>query len=1078
MRRAIEWATRNGAGVNFLLAIVLIGGFLSFFGMRRETFPEFQLDVILVSVPYPGATPDEVESGICQKIEEAVQSISGIKKLTSICRESGGYTLAQLESSVKDPQRTLSEIRSAVDRVSVFFPERSEKSTVEQIVFRLPAIRVAAIGPNDRSTESESRLRTFVEGIRERLLELPSVSQARILNAKSYQIDVEIEEESLRKYGLTLAQIAQLIRRENMELPSGQLKTDGQEILLRGKNKRNLGEEIAKIPLISEANGIVLQVGDIGTVRDEFEDVAAINEINGQPAMVISIDRTSSEDLLNISDEVKAFVENAKIPDGYGLKIWGDESVDVRDRIRMLRSNGLQGGLWVFLLLAIFLNLRLAFWVALGIPVSLFGAGAVLLYMGDTLNMLTMFAFLMAVGIVVDDGIVIGENIFEHRRLGKTSLQASIDGVCEVLPSVTSSVATTIIAFLPLFYVSGVMGKFIAVMPLAIISMLLISLAEVTFALPGHLAHEKREPRTVLQRIGHAFSQALVPLENFFERISVVTNAALDRFGERLYLPCLKFCFRYPAMPAAATIFLVLMAYGLIRSGKVPFEFFPDVDGRMLIGQIIYPDGTPLSITKEAAHRMESAARRVSERIAAKELEDGTSLTPPPESPNSPRGPVIMTYLQVGSAAQGDPVAGDRINGSHVAQVQVELHEATVRNVTSKEILSMWREEAGEFAGTERVSYQSADIGPGGRPLEFKILAPREDVAALEAAVEESKTALRSFAGVYDISDDSNPGKFEFNFRIKESAQSLKLSNADLSETVRNAFYGAEAMRLQRGRHEVKLMVRYPLDKRKSIADLDELRVRGPDGIERPLNELAEITPSRGYSEINRMDQLRSITISAEIDTAQGNAELVASKLRETLIPELLAKYPTLRFRWEGQQQETGESFNSLAIGFGIAIMSMYMLLVFEFNSYLQPLIILAIIPFSIVAAIFGHALMHLPLTLFSMFGLVTLAGVVVNDSIVLVDYINQCLEKKMPVREALLAAGSRRLRAVFLTSVTTVAGLSPMLLEKSFQAQVLIPMATSLVFGLIGATALILLMVPLLYYLYVVLATELKWEE
>ncbi len=1075
MRRAIEWAVRNGAGVNILVLIVLVGGLVSFFAMRRETFPEFQLDVILVTVPYPGATPDEVESGICQKIEEAIQSLSGIKKLTSICREGSGFTLAQLETSVKDPQRLLSEIRSAVDRVSIFFPERSEKSTVEQVVFRLPAIRVAIMGPDDRSAESEARLRTYVEQVRERLLELPSVSQATILNAKAYQIDVEVDEDTLRKYGLTLAQIAQIVRRENMELPSGQLKTDGQEILLRGKNKSEIGEGIARLPLITESNGAVLRIGDIGNVRDEFDDITAISEINGRPALVVSIERTSAEDLLSISDEVNMFVKNADVPDGYALKTWGDESVDVRDRIRMLRSNGLQGGIIVFLLLAMFLNLRLAFWVAMGIPISVFGAGAVLLYMGDTLNMLTMFAFLMAVGIVVDDGIVIGENIFEHRRMGKTHVEASIDGVCEVLPSVFSSVATTIIAFVPLFYVSGVMGKFIAVMPAAIIAMLLISLAEATFALPGHLSHAARVPRTVYEKILHGGSLVISPFEAFFERISVFMNAGLDRFGIAFYLPLLKFCFRYPAMPIAAAILVVSIAVGMVRSGRVAFEFFPDLDGRTLIGQIIYPDGTPVSVTVESARRMEAAARRISERIAAQEESAGTSKTPSPDSPNSPRGPIKMTYLQVGTAAQGDPAGGDKINGSHVAQIQLELHEATVRNVTSAELINLWREEASEFVGAERVTYQAANMGPGGRPLEFKILAPREDVVALEAAVEASKEALRTFAGVYDISDDSNPGKFEFNFKIKERAQSLKLTNADLSETVRNAYYGAEAMRLQRGRHEVKLMVRYPMDKRRSLSELDELQVRGPDGVERPLNELAEITPSRGYSEINRLDQLRSITVSADIDTAQGNAALVAGKLQETLVPELLAKYPSLRFRWEGQQQETGESFFSLVIGFSIAMMSMYMLLVFEFNSYLQPLIILAIIPFSIVAAIFGHAFMHLPLTLFSMFGMVTLAGVVVNDSIVLVDFINQCIGKGMPIREALLTAGSRRMRAVFLTSVTTVAGLLPMLLEKSFQAQVLIPMATSLAFGLIGSTTLVLLMVPLLYRLYAAVATELK---
>jgi len=1067
MKKVIQWAVNNIAGVNVLVVSILLIGFFSFFAMRRETFPEFQLDVVLISVPYPGATPDEVESGICQKIEEAIQPLSGIKKITSICRESGGFTLAQLDSNATDPQRILSEIRSAVDRVSVFFPERSEKSTVEQVTFRLPAIRIAIVGPENRTLTSELQLRAYTENIRERLLELPSVSQAQIANAKPYQIDVEIDEDTLRKYGMTLSQIANTLRRENIELPSGQLKSDGQEILLRGKNKRDVGEQIATLPVITQRNGVVLTVGDIGTVRDDFDDVTAISEINGRPAMVITIERTSDEDLLNISDQVQNFIKNAEVPPGYSVRAWGDESLDVRDRIRMLRENGLQGGIIVFLLLAIFLNLRLAFWVAMGIPISLTGAGIYLLYTGETLNMLTMFAFLMAVGIVVDDGIVVGENIFQHRLRGKSNLQAAIDGATEVLPSVFSSIATTIIAFMPLFFVSGVMGKFIAVMPVAIIAMLLVSLFESAIALPGHLSHDEKPPKTALQRLKYYASQSLKPIERFFEAIGRPCNAALDWFGERFYSPILALSLKYPALPVAAGLLVVLIAGGMVRSGIVPFEFFPSLDGKTIIGQVVYPDGTPVTITSEATRRMEAAMRTVSERIYDEESIKGTNKTPKPEDPSAPNGPVVLTFLQVGSAAQGDPAAGDRISGSHVGQVQVEIHEATLRNVTSDDLINQWREEAGIFPGAERVTFQAANIGPGGKPLEFKILAPRQDVAALEAGVEAAKEALSNFSGVYDVRDDSAPGKIEFQFSIKERAKSLGITVADLSETVRNAYYGAEVMRLQRGRHEVKLMVRYPLEQRRSLADFKDLKVRGPDGIERPITELADIATPRGYSEINRLDQLRSITVSAEIDTAQGNAALVAGKLKESLVPELLAKYPTLRFRWEGQQQETAESFFSLVTGFSIAMLAMYLLLVFEFTSYLQPLIILAIVPFGVVGAIFGHAFMGLSLTLFSIFGMVALAGVVVNDSIVMVDFINQRIRRGIPVNEALMTAGSSRLRAVFLTSVTTVAGLFPMLIEKSFQAQALIPMATSLAFGIMASTCLVLLIVPFLYKMY-----------
>lgn len=1070
MKQIIDWSVKNLTGVNVLLVILVVAGLFSFLSMRRETFPEFQLDVILVSVPYPGATPDEVESGICQKVEESINAISGIKRITSICREGGGYTLAELETGA-DAQRSLSEIRSAVDRISVFFPERSEKSTVEQITFRTPAIRVAVIGPDDQSPSATARLREYAEDIRERLIELDSVSQANLLNIKPYQIDVEIDEETLRKYGLTLSAIANILRRENVELPSGQLKSDGQEILLRGKNKREIGEEIAKLPVIARPNGVVLTVGDIGKVKDEFDDISAVNEVNGKSAIVIEVTRTSSEDLLEISDSVIKFVESTTPPKGFELRAWGDESIDVRDRIRMLRSNGIQGALIVFLILAIFLELRLAFWVAFGIPISVMGAGLVLFGFGETLNMLSMFAFLMAVGIVVDDAIVVGENIYAHRAMNKSMFQAAVDGTSEVIGSVYSSVATTIIAFVPLYYVSGVMGKFIAVMPTAIIAMLVISILECTFALPGHLCHEKKEPRSMAQRLARGWSRVIDLIEIPFQWVGKYATKLMDWFGYGVYPKMLRVVLDYPTVPISVGVSMILLAAGFIRSGVVPFEFFPATDGKTIIGQVTYPDGTPEAITTEAARRMEAAVKRVSERIAKEEDEKGINKTPEPDSPGGTRGPVKLTFLQVGTAATGNPGAGERVSGSHVGQIYVEIHDATLRNRTSDEIINLWREEAGVFPGAERVTYRAANIGPGGKPLEFKILAPRDNAKELEIAVEEAKAALAEFGGVYDIQDDNGAGKIEFQFTVKDTAKPLGITVSDLAETVRNAYYGAEVMRLQRGRNEVKLMVRYPIDQRRSLADLQEIRIRGSDNVERPITEVADIAIARGYSEINRVNQMRSITVTADLDTAVANADAIAGSLKANLVKDLESRYPALRFSWEGQQKETAESFSSLLIGFSLAMACMYLLLVFQFNSYLQPFIVLVIVPFGIVGAIFGHAIQGLPITLFSLFGMVPLAGVVVNDSIVLLDFINQRVRGGMSVPEALMTSGARRLRPIFLTSVTTIAGLLPMLLEKSFQAQVLIPMANALAFGLMASTALVLFVVPFLYKMYALFA-------
>lgn len=1069
MKNAIRWAIANGPGINVMVASVLIAGLASFLMMRREIFPEFQLDVILVSIVYPGASPDEVEKGICQQIEEEIQSLAGIKRLVGIAREGGGYTIIELKSSVTDPQRILNEIRSAVDRKSAYFPKRAEKATVEQITFRTPAIRVAVIGPNDRSPESEYQLRQVAERVRERVLDLPEVSRADILGAKPFQIDVEISEENLRKYGLTLNQIADILRRRSIETPGGQMRTDGQEILLRGKNKRETQEEISGLPVIAQSSGVVLTVADIGRVVDDFDDVPAINEINGEPALVIEVVRTADEDLLKISDAVQNFVKTEKVAAGYALKAWGDESVDVRDRMQMLTENGVQSAIIVFLLLAVFMDIKLAFWVAMGIPISVFGAGIVLLATGQTLNMLTMFAFLMAVGIVVDDGIVIGENIYSHRLLGKSYYDAAVEGASEVLPSVFSSVATTVVAFVPLMYVSGVMGKFIAVMPAAIIAMLLISLSEATFALPGHLSHKPHAAGNILELFTAAVSKPFRPLVWLLEYIGSRCSRSLDWFGERIYQPMFLVTIRHPGIPISVALTLLIVTFGLIRSGTVPFNAFPKLDGKNILSQVIYPDGTPIEVADEATQRIERAMHAIGQRVYRQEMEaEGKTVVDSPD-PLNPRGPVKLTYRQVGQAkGQGALGSTQASNGSHVGQVQVELVDASFRNISSTELISLWRKEAGEFPGAERVTFDAAEMGPGGAPLEFKVLAPSEDQAALEAVVETCKAELATYAGVFDIRDDSSPGKIEFRIRIKDNATSLGITDEELSETIRAAYYGAEVMRLQRGRNEVKLMVRYPKDQRRSLADFQEIRVRGADGIERPITELAEITVTRGYSEINRLDQYRSITVTANLDETQANSAQIVARLQSRFLPKIQEQHPTVRFRWEGQAQQTAESMASLGVGFGVALLVMYVLLVLEFRSYFQPFLVLAIIPFGIIGAVFGHALMGLQLTLFSMFGLVSLTGVVVNDSIVLLDFINLKVREGTPIREALLTAGMRRLRPVFLTSVTTVAGLLPILLEESLQAQVLIPMATSLAFGLIMSTLLVLFQVPNLYWFYI----------
>lgn len=1069
MRPYIEWAVKNTPGVNMILLAVMVVGVGCFWMMRRETFPEFKLEVGLVTVIYPGASPEEVERGICQKVEEAVRAVDGIKQVVSIAREGGGYTVIEMKSTVKDPQKVINDIRSEVDRIPSF-PLSSEKPLVQQITFREPAIRVAVIGPESDQQDAEWKLREVAEVIRDEILALPEVSQANVLGAKPFQIDVEIPEDTLQTYGLSLSSVAQILRRENVEIPGGQLKAEGQEILLRGNNKREVGEEILQLPLITKPGGLVLTVGDLGKVRDDFEDQSVINEVNGKPSLVISVDKTSEEDLLAIADAVHKYVKVAKLPAGFTLEVWGDTSVDVRDRIRLLRDNGLQSLVLVFIVLTLFLERKLAFWVALGIPISILGAGIVLMIFGQTLNMLSMFAFLMALGIVVDDAIVIGENIYSHRMMGKSPYQAAVDGASEVIVSVISSVATTIMTFMPLFYVTGVMGKFIAVMPLAVIAMLCVSLVESTFALPNHLAHSGGESKSLFGKLFGYIFMPFAPMGRVVDRISAAFSKGLEWFALNVYRPSLEFCLRFPFVAPATAICALVVTVGLVRSGVVPFVIFPKGDGNNLIARIVYPDGTPLPLTDESTQRIEAAARRVGEKLGDGVLKIRKVANTSAESAAAEKslGPILLTFRQVGQLT-GDGALGSAENssGSHVGQVYIELVDAASRSITSNDILNMWREEAGDFPGAERITFDAVNIGPGGKAIEFKLLAPAENQAELDDAIERCKAKLATYAGVFDIRDDATPGKLEFQYKVKDRAIAMGITASDLAETVRNAYYGAEVQRLQRGRHEVKLMVRYPQDQRRSLADFKEIKVRGPDGVEVPITELAEIKVQRGYSEINRLNQKRSITVSADVDEAKTNAAQVIADLKATTLPELIKQYPTLSVDWEGQQQQSQESMASLGIGLIIAMLAIYILLVIEFNSYFQPFIIMLIIPFGFVGAVWGHGLLGIPITLFSVFGMVALTGVVVNDSIVLVDFINSKARNGVPLRQALAEAGLRRMRPVFLTSITTIAGLAPMIMEKSFQAQFLVPMAASLAFGLGLTTFLVLFQVPVLYLFY-----------
>ncbi len=1049
MKDWIVKAIDNRAALNLGVIAVLAIGWFSLGAMRRESFPEFELDQINISVPYPGAAPQEVEEGIAQKVEEAVRSIEGIKKVTSTASEGSCSVTLQLVPGGRPSDRILDEVRSEIDRIPSF-PLEAEEPQVRLRTMRRGSLSVGVISPvpvdpvTERlSTESELQLRKIAERVRDDLLAIPQVAEVNFMTAKQYQIDIEIPEATLRAHGLTLKQAADVIRRENRELPAGSIRSQSQEILLRGNNRRTNGPDLAELPIVTEPGGGVLTIKDLGTVRDEFTDTTALNFINGKPAMSMSVLRSSSQDLLTMIEAAYETLDEVPLPPGYKVVTWGDESVSVRSRLDLLTRNGYQGLCIVFVLLLIFLDPKLAFWVALGIPFSLLASATFLYLTGQTLNLISMFAFVMALGIVVDDAIVIGENVYAHRQMGKSYRTAAIDGTAEVIPSVTTAVLTTVVAFAPLLFVTGTMGKFTAVMPMAIIAMLMVSLIECVTVLPCHLSHKESLLFRIIGIVFYAFKWLLIPAT----WINRVATYLLEGFISRIYLPSLHWCLSNRIVVVSGCVTAILVTAGLVRGGTLQFSFFPRVDGNTLSATIVFPDGTPEKPVIDATQRCEDAFWRVAEEYE----KSGT--------------PIAKTSFRViGASGSG---GRNGVSGSNRGSVEVELVDSESRGVHSREIVSKWRAEVGTILGTEELSIGTRSWGPGGTPLEFKLLGPSHAVDDLDKAVERCKEHLATYAGVSDIKDDSVPGKWEYRFRIKPEAFAMGVRTADLAETVRAAYFGEEVMRIQRGRHEVKIMVTYPRQDRRLLSNFDEIRVRLDDGVDRPITELAEIDVVRSYAQIHRIDQARSITISADIDEDMPDVDKIIPDLQATFIPSLLEKYPDLRVRWEGQQERRSESFGSMRRGYFVAALVMYILLAIEFKSVVQPLLVMSIIPFGVLGAIAGHLIMGIPLTLFSLYGIIALTGIVVNDSIVLMDFINSKLRAGVPIQDAIAQSGARRFRPVMLTTMTTIGGLVPILMETSVQAQILIPMATSIAFGELFATIVVLYLVPVTYSLY-----------
>jgi len=1032
MKKLAQWSVDNRVAVNLIMMFIIVAGLLTVVNMRREMFPQFALDMINVTVPYPGASPAEVEEGICIKIEEKIKGIENIKRTYSSSREGSGSVTVELDKDA-DVQKVMDDIKNEVDLIDSF-PDEAEDPIITEIINRNPAITVAVYGD-----VSEKLLRQTGDRIRDDLVDTGPISLATLVGVRDYEIAVEVSEENLRRYGLSFDQVVRTLKTGSVDLPGGAIKTDHGEILVRAKGQLYTGREFEALPLITDSDGTVVRLGQVATVIDGFEDTDIIARFNGQPAALVQVNRTSQEDVIAISDTVEQYVaaNRDRMPAGIQLATWFDLSTMVRDRIDLLLRNGLQGIVLVFIALALFLNLRLAFWVSVGIPVSFMGAFIVLDFGGETINMISLFAFIMTLGILVDDAIIVGENIFTHYGEGKPPVRAVVDGAGEVGGPVIMAVTTTVVAFTPLMFIAGIMGKFISVMPRAVIAILIVSLGEALIILPAHLEGALQKSRLAAKKARRAIH----------ERILGRVEAGLQYTIERIYTPILRYVVENRYFTFSIGLGVLIVSLGILRGGYVPFIFMPKGDSDWVIAEINYPLGTPVTTTAKTIAYLEQQAFKLNQDFAGKLDEEKDLIT--------------NTYSLTGFIPRRDWKPAQI--GGHCGEVWIEMISSAERpRVSVNAVINRWRELAGEIPGVDQLSFFTIEGGPAGSPIEIQLIG--DDFNQLELAAAELKNELGKYPGAYDIADDFKPGKPERRLRIKDGAQSIGVTMSDIARQLRQGFYGEEALRIQRGKDDVKVQVRYAEKDRRTLFAIEQARVRTPDGRQVPLTEVAEVSPSRAYSLIRRVDRKRVITVSSDIDEDVGNASKIVADLNAEFLPKLLKRYPGLRYDLEGQEKRTQESLESLKKGFTLALMGIFLLLATQFRSYVQPVIIMMAIPFGLIGAVAGHLVMGIAFTIISIFGIVALSGIVVNDSLILIDFINRAHRGGMAINEAVVQSGRSRFRPVLLTSVTTIAGLFPLLLERSFQAQFLIPMAVSISFGLLAATLLTLLYVPALY--------------
>lgn len=1030
----IAWFAANHVAANLLMLFIIVAGLISVFTIRKQTTPDFELNNIQVRVAYLGAAPQEVEEGVVVKVEEAIQDIKGIIRITGRAREGSGTVTAEVSSGT-DIQEVLSEVKTRVDAISTF-PALTEKPVIFKQEIPIHVVFIAIHGALDEFSQ-----KAMAQEVRDELMRLPAVSTVEFLGDRPYEISIEVSEHVLRQYGLSMGEISQAVRNSSVDMPGGTIKSVGGDILLRTEGQVYTGNEFGSLVLRTFADGTRLTLSDIANITDGFVETDGYGHFDGNRTATLRVLASGEQNELITAAAVQKYVadKSLTLPDGVNMDIWVDRSHYLKGRLQMMSTNMWQGALLVFIVLSMFLRMKVAMWVVVGIPITFLGAMWLMPHgpWPVTINMMSLFGFIIVLGIVVDDAIIIGESVYTRIRADGHTLDNVIEGAHRVAVPATFGVLTTIAAFAPLLFIGGIAGPFFEAISVVVVLCLMFSLVESKLILPAHLVHAKIEdideddlfnpqrPIGFWERIPRAFLKIQRRIQH-----------GLTRVIQNWYRPLVERAVDNRGVTATIFIAMLILTFGTMASGIVKFEIFPSQPGDFIQVSLQMQVGSPPSERNKVLQTLEDTILEMN----AEYIEENPDTLP--------------MVQHVGVFTRGDTGA----------VIFVEMPQSEDRPFDGEEISNRWRERVGEFAGVRELDFSDANHLGGGAALSFRLSG--ENSINLEGAASELKEKLAEYEGVFDIRTTADAGGEEIRLRIKPEAEALGLTMSSLGRQVRQAFYGEEAQRIQRGKDELRVMVRYPQEERRSIANLENMRIRTPDGDEVPFAAVAEMSFGNGYSSITRLNRERTITVSADIDPEIVQSTDIIKAISEDYIPELLSSRPGVSYGLEGASQEQVDLLRNLTIASVAALFLIYALIAIPLHSYSQPLIIMSVIPFGMIGAVVGHLLMGKSVSMFSLFGLVALAGVVVNDSLIMIDFVNKARASGMAIRQAVIESGTQRFRAIILTSVTTAVGLMPIMLERSLQAQTVIPMAISLSFGIIFATVITLFLIPALYML------------